>query len=256
MLCNAGHESLSTKRYETMSTVNSLEIQRYNALAQRWWDASGVMWPLHKLNALRVPYICEQIAGHGLADGASLAGLRMLDIGCGAGLLAEAMASRGAQVVAIDPAVNNIAVARDHARQQGLDIDYRVGTLEEVVGDEKFNVVLNMEVVEHVEQLPNFMAGVCARILPGGMQFVATINRTLLSLVVAKWGAEYILKWLPRGTHEWRKFVSPGEVADYLRAGGLTPVHTTGVRVNPLNKQFSLTASTQVNYMMVGRRDL
>jgi 2-polyprenyl-6-hydroxyphenyl methylase/3-demethylubiquinone-9 3-methyltransferase len=118
-----------------MNTVNSVEIGRYNALAQRWWDETGVRWPLHKPNALRVPYICEQIAGLGMADGKSLAGLRVLDIGCGAGLLAESIAKRGAQVVAIDPAAKNIAVAKDHARQQGFDIDYRVGTLDQSVGD-------------------------------------------------------------------------------------------------------------------------
>ncbi len=242
-----------------MSTLNNVELGRYNALALRWWDADGVMWPLHKLNALRVPYICEQIDRAGLAAEGEmpLDGLRILDIGCGAGLLSESMAARGADVVAIDPAANNIAVARDHARQQGLDIDYRAGVLEDVVGrNEMFDVVLNMEVVEHVEALPLFMAESCARTAPGGLQFVATINRTLLSLIIAKWGAEYVLGWLPKGTHAWRKFVRPREIEALLRASGLTPLPATGVKVNPFTKVFSLTPSIGVNYMMVSRRDL
>ncbi len=240
-----------------MNTVNSVEIMRYNALAATWWDEAGPMWPLHKLNALRAPFIAEHVVRRGLGtDGARpLTGLRILDIGCGAGLLAESMAERGADVVAIDPAEKNIAIAKAHAREQGLNVDYRVGTLEDAVGEELFDVVLNMEVVEHVADLPLFMAGCCARTRPGGLQFVATINRTWLSLIVAKWGAEYVLNWLPRGTHSWRQFVRPAELGELLRAGGLSPLHLEGVSVNPLNKHFSLTPNTQVNYMMVSRRD-
>ena len=230
-----------------MNTANSAEIGRHNALAQQWRDKPGVMWPPHKLNALRVPCICEQIARLGMADGKTVAGLRVLDIGCGAGLLAQSIASRGAQVVAIDPAGKNIAVAKDHARQRGFDIDYRVDTLDQSLGDEDFDVVLNMEVVEHVQQLRRFMQQCCARTSPGALQFVATINRTLLSVIVAKWGAEYVLGWLPLSTHAWRKFVRPEEVTDLLRAGGLTPAHDTGVRVNPLNKRLRLTPSVRVN---------
>ena len=242
-----------------VSTVKSVEVDRYNALAARWWDETGVMWPLHKLNALRVPFICEQIERLGLAGRAGarpLSGLRVLDIGCGAGLLAESMAERGARVVAIDPAQNNITIARAHAEQCGLEIDYRVGELDDVVTDAPFDVVLNMEVVEHVANLPRFMAACCARTRAGGLQFVATINRTWLSLIVAKWGAEYVLNWLPRGTHEWRRFVPPARLGQLLRDGGLAPLQTTGVAVNPLNRRFSLTPSTRVNYMMVSRRDV
>ncbi len=240
-----------------MNTASNVEITRYNSLAATWWDETGPMWPLHKLNALRAPFIIDHVVRRGLGVGRvkPLTGLRVLDIGCGAGLLAESMAAEGADVVAIDPAEKNIAVASAHARQQGLAIDYRVGTLEEAVGDERFDVVLNMEVVEHVADLPAFMAGCCATTRPGGLQFVATINRTWRSLIVAKWGAEYVLNWLPRGTHRWRQFVRPFELREHLRAGGLSPVHLEGVSVNPLNKRFSLTSDVQVNYMMVSRRD-
>ena len=233
-----------------------MEIERYNALAETWWDESGVMWPLHKLNACRVPFISHHIQAQGLALAENLSGLRILDIGCGAGLLSESMANLGAEVVGVDPAEKNIAIARAHARQSGLNIDYRVGTLETVEGEDPFDVVLNMEVVEHVEHLSQFLSGCCRVTRDGGLQFVATINRTLKSLIIAKFGAEYVVRWLPKGTHDWRKFVRPQELAGFLEQNSFNLLNTTGIKVNPLNKRFSLSQSTAINYMMVAKHDV
>ena len=237
-------------------TTSAAEIERYNALAETWWQPDGPMWPLHRLNALRAPYVVGKIVEHlPRSDGAGLplVGLRVLDIGCAAGLLSEAMARQGARVTGIDPAERNIAIAAAHAQRSGLDIDYSVGTLE-MLADEQFDVVLNMEVVEHVEALPEFMAIACARTRPGGLQFLATINRNPLSFLVAIVGAEYVLRWLPRGTHRWGKFVTPGEVVAMLTDGGLTALDKVGVSVNPFTKAYRLTQFLGVNYMMVARR--
>lgn len=241
------------------SSARPAEIVRYNALAAQWWQADGPMWPLHKLNALRAPYVVARVCEELQLPAESsqpLHGLRILDIGCGAGLLSEAMARQGAQVTGIDPAERNIAIAREHAIQQGLTIDYRVGALEALVDEPVFDVVLNMEVVEHVEGLRDFMALSCAHVRPGGLQFVATLNRNPLSFVVAIVGAEYILRWLPRGTHQWRKFVKPAELDGMLVAGGQTVLDRRGVSVNPFTRGYSLTDFLGVNYMLVSRRGI
>jgi 2-polyprenyl-6-hydroxyphenyl methylase / 3-demethylubiquinone-9 3-methyltransferase len=238
------------------NTVDAAEVARFDQLAATWWDTEGPMWPLHRLNELRVPFILDAIAQHLTGPRVAarrLAGLTVLDIGCGAGLLAEAMAEHGALVTGIDPSERNISIARRHAADRGLDIDYRAGTADDL-GDRTFDVVLNMEVVEHVEHLPAFMAQCCALTRPGGLQFVATINRTWLSFLVAIVGAEHVLRWLPRGTHRWRKFVTPAEASALLRSGGLEPVAKRGVAVNPLTREFRLTGSDRVNYMVAARR--
>ncbi len=244
----------------TLSTVNAAEIERFSRLAAQWWDPEGPMWPLHKLNALRAPFIAEtierQCGGANTrvrASSGPLSGLRILDIGCGAGLLSESMAALGAAVTGVDPAANNIAIARAHASTVGLDIDYRQGAVEDLP-DGEFDVVLNMEVVEHVESLSTFMAHCCRLTRPGGLQFVATINRNLVSLVVAIIGAEYVLRWLPRGTHQWRKFVTPAEMTALLASGGLDIVEGRGVAVNPFTRHYKLTRSDRVNYMLAARR--
>jgi 2-polyprenyl-6-hydroxyphenyl methylase / 3-demethylubiquinone-9 3-methyltransferase len=240
------------------STVDPAEVARFDQLASTWRDPEGPMWPLHRLNALRAPFIFDAIAQHLTGPRVAahrLAGLTVLDIGCGAGLLAEAMAGQGARVTAIDPAERNIAIARRHAAGRGLDIDYRACTADALAGLE-FDVVLNMEVVEHVERLPAFMAQCCALTRPGGLQFVATINRNWLSFLVAIVGAEYLLRWLPRGTHTWRRFVTPAETTSLLNAGGLAVVARRGVAVHPLDRTLRLTTSERVNYMMVARRTL
>ena len=235
-------------------TVDPAELDRYNKLAATWWDAGGPMWPLHRLNAIRVPFItrCVATAVAGASED-DLRGLTVLDIGCGAGLLAEAMARRGARVTGGDPAERIIAIARDHAANMGLDIDYRTGTVEELPPGH-WDIVLNMEVVEHVEQLDRFMAHCCERVAPGGMHFLATINRNLASFAAAIVGAEYVLRWLPRGTHQWHKFVRPGEAEAMLAASGMTVVERSGVAVNPLNRHYSLTRSERINYMLMARR--
>jgi 2-polyprenyl-6-hydroxyphenyl methylase/3-demethylubiquinone-9 3-methyltransferase len=239
-----------------LSTVNPDEIIRFSRLAEQWWDPAGPMWPLHKLNTLRAPYIADIIRRQ-MTDAdrpaGSLAGLKILDIGCGAGLLSESMAVLGAHVTGVDPTAKNIAIARAHAASTGLDIDYRQGAVEDLP-QQQFDVVLNMEVVEHVESLPAFMQACCSLTRTGGLQFVATINRNLLSLMVAIVGAEYVLRWLPRGTHQWRKFVTPAEMASMLDSGQHRIVDRRGVAVNPFTKRYKLTRSDRVNYMLAARK--
>jgi len=238
------------------NTVNPAEVARFDQLAATWWDAEGPMWPLHRLNQVRVPFVVDTIARHLTGPrvaGRRLAGVTVLDVGCGAGLLSEAMAEQGAQVTGIDPSERNISIACRHAAQRGMEIDYQAGTADALEG-RSFDVVLNMEVVEHVERLPDFMAHCCSLTRPGGLQFVATINRTWQSLLVAIVGAEYLLRWLPRGTHRWQKLVTPAEAAGLLRAGGFDVLAKRGVAVNPLTRNFRLIDSDLVNYMVAAQR--
>ena len=228
------------------------ELDQFNGLADVWWDASGPMWPLHKLNHLRAPFVQQSIQTHFGAG--SLEGITILDIGCGAGLLSEAMAELGATVTGVDPAARNILIARQHAQQSKLDIEYLEGSIE-VVANRCFDVVLNMEVIEHVNKLPDFFRRCCELCRPGGIQFVATINRNLLSYLVAIVAAEYILGWLPRGTHQWRKFVRPAELTALLADNGFSISESTGVTVNPLQRSVALSSLETVNYMMSARRD-
>lgn len=240
------------------NTVNPAEVARYDQLAATWWEPDGPMWPLHKLNDLRAPYVVRQICQHlGIEPVKTkpLQGLSVLDIGCGAGLLSEAMARQGARVVGVDPSERNISIATSHAIGQGLDIEYRMGSTDVLKPTERFDVVLNMEVVEHVEDLPNFFAGCCSHTRPGGLHFVATINRTLTSWVVAILGAEYILRWLPKGTHQWRKFVTPRDAQNLLEQHAHTVVARTGVSINPVTKHYRLADYLGVNYMMTARRE-
>ena len=237
-------------------TVDPEEIARFNKLAETWWDPAGDMWPLHRLNALRAPFILDGIKRHlpvSTRESLPLQGLTILDIGCGAGLLSEAMARHGAQVTGIDPASRNIEIATRHAADGGLAIEYLEGSAEDLQG-RRFDVVLNMEVVEHVENVEAFMRSCCALVKPGGMHFVATINRNPISFLVAIIGAEYVLRWLPRGTHHWRNFVTPTEGVNMLDEGGFSVVEKRGVSVNPFTRSYKLTTSTRVNYMLVAIR--
>lgn len=239
--------------------VDPSEVAYYERLAHLWWDPSGPFWPLHRLNGLRVGYIREQACaalGRDPSGARPLADLSVLDIGCGGGILSEAMARLGAHVTGIDPTGRNVAIARRHAEQAGLDIDYRHSTAEIAAGaGEAYDLVLNMEVVEHVADLPAFMAAATALVRPGGVMVVATLNRTAISWLFGIVGAEYVLRWLPRGTHQWRRFVRPIEAERWLTAGGLCVRARAGVRVNPFTRRFSLTPWMAVNYMLVAVRE-
>ena len=241
-------------------SVDPAEVARFEKIARTWWDPTGPMRTLHKFNPVRLAYIRDEAARHFGRDplsGAPLEGLSLIDVGCGGGVLSEPLARLGAEVTGLDPAPTNIAVARDHAEKSGLSIDYREERIEDVVArGERFDIVTAMEVVEHVSDVPAFVATCCAAVKPGGLLFMATLNRTLRSYALAIVGAEYILRWLPKGTHQWEKFVTPDELADAIGAGGMTPLETTGVVYNPLTDKWSLSRDTAVNYMVSAvRRD-
>jgi 2-polyprenyl-6-hydroxyphenyl methylase / 3-demethylubiquinone-9 3-methyltransferase len=238
-------------------SIDPEEVAYFERLAHRWWDTEGPFWPLHRLNAFRVDYIRRHLcAALDLDPGAErpFTGLRILDIGCGGGILSESVARLGAQVTGIDITDKNLQVARMHAQWSGLEIDYRLASVEQLAAEgAQFDVVLNMEVVEHVEHLHNFLAD-CARLArPGGVMVVSSINRTPAAWVMAILGAERILRWLPRGTHHYHKLVRPAEVAHGL-GEGYRLVHETGVRVNPFTRVFGYTRWQGVNYMMVWQR--
>ena len=230
----------------------------YENLAAFWWDDTGPFWPLHRLNALRVTWIRDGLCRHFGLDPdrrQPLSGLRVLDIGCGGGILSESMARLGAEVTGIDVVEKNIGTATVHARQQGLNIDYQARTAESLASDgARFDVVLNMEVVEHVADLPAFMEACTALTGARGVMFVATINRTPLAWLFAIVGAEYVLRWLPKGTHRWSEFRKPGEIEELLQAGGLGVRQRSGVAVNPLTRSFRLTPQLNVNYMLMASR--
>lgn len=238
----------------TDRTVDPREVEYYTGMAATWWDATGPFWPLHKLNALRLTYIRDRLCRHFGRDAAAplpLDGLRVIDVGCGGGILAESMARLGASVTGIDVVEKNIGIARSHAADSGLDIDYRQAPASKVVAaGQEFDVVLNMEVVEHVADLDAFMHDCNRLVAEGGAMFVATINRTWLAWLFAIVGAEYVLRWLPRGTHRWHMFRKPGEIHELLRQGGLQVADTVGVAANPFARTLREVRSTQVNYMM------
>jgi len=235
------------------------EIAKFEAMADEWWDPAGKFKPLHMLNPCRLEYIVANVAAqHGRDPAAERAfeGLRILDIGCGGGLLCEPMARLGAEVVGVDPAARNIPVAKIHAEKMGLEVDYRVGTAEDLVAaGESFDAVLNMEVVEHVPD-PQAYLDACARLVrPGGLMVTSTINRNPKSWAMAIVGAEYIMRWLPKGTHEWSKFIKPDELCDMLATAGLEPVDRTGFVFNPLTWSWSLSArDLSVNYVTASVR--
>ncbi|MEM1268078.1 MAG: bifunctional 2-polyprenyl-6-hydroxyphenol methylase/3-demethylubiquinol 3-O-methyltransferase UbiG [Pseudomonadota bacterium] len=240
------------------TSVNSDEIAKFEAMAAEWWDPNGKFRPLHMLNPVRLDYITLQVAaetGRALSDPRPFAGLRLLDIGCGGGLLSEPMARLGADVLGADAAERNIPVARLHAEQSGLEIDYRVTTAEDLAAaDETFDVVLNMEVVEHVAEPSAYLAS-CARLLkPGGIMVASTLNRTAKSYLLAILGAEEVLRWLPRGTHEWQKFITPNELKTMLGEAGLTQVDAAGFTFNPLAWRWGLSRDLSVNYVTTSLR--
>ncbi len=244
---------------DTRTTLDAGEVARFEALAEAWWDPNGEFRPLHRLNPVRLAYIRDKLCAHfGRDPRASLPldGLLLLDIGCGGGLLSEPMRRLGASVIGLDAGERNIEIAKTHAAQCGLDIDYRCGTVEALAKTKaRFDVVLNMEVVEHVADLGLFIEACASVLKPGGAMLTATLNRTPKSFAFAVVGAEYVLRWLPRGTHDWRKFVRPSELARALRAGGLAIADLSGVAYNPLTGAWTLSRDLDINYMAFAVKD-
>ncbi len=239
------------------NSIDPNEVAYYDRLAEQWWDPEGRFWPIHLLNRLRVDYLRRRICAHFgrvEVEARPLAGLRVLDIGCGGGILSESIAALGAQVHAIDVAEKNIEVARRHNESSRLPIDYELVRVETLAGrGPRYDVVLNMEVVEHVADLPPFVAA-CTRLVdPAGLMFIATINRNLLAWFTAIFGAEYVLGWLPKGTHQYRKLVRPEELEALLARDSMRVSDRRGVRVNPLTRGFSLTDSLRINYIIEAR---
>jgi 2-polyprenyl-6-hydroxyphenyl methylase/3-demethylubiquinone-9 3-methyltransferase len=239
-------------------TIDQDEVARFSRLSGQWWDPRGPMAPLHKFNPVRLGYIRDRAAGYFGRDPKrldSLAGLRILDIGCGGGVLSEPLARLGASVVGADPSDSNIAVAQSHAAQSGLTIDYRCTTAETLAeADEKFDIVLAMEVIEHVTDVGLFVDLSASLVKPGGLMFVATLNRTMKSFALAIVGAEYILRWLPRGTHQWDKFVTPNELEIAIEQAGLQLTDETGVIYNLLADRWQISTDMDVNYMVVAEK--
>lgn len=243
----------------TASSIDDAEVAKFRAMAAEWWDPAGKFKPLHMLNPVRLDYITGQITAEFARDRKSLRpfeGLRLLDIGCGGGLISEPMARLGAAVTGADAAAENIEVARLHAEQSGLAIDYRAVTAESLLAEgAQFDVVLALEIVEHVADPQQFLT-TCARLLrPGGVLIASTLNRTPQSFAAAIVGAEWVMRWLPRGTHQWSRFIRPDELAGMFEAAGVRVVDRAGMVFNPLGWSWSLSRrDLAVNYLMAGVR--
>lgn len=241
------------------STTDPYEIAKFATLGREWWDATGPMAPLHKLNPLRVAYVrdraCQRF-GRAPRRPVPLVGLRILDVGCGGGLLAEPLARLGGAVTGIDPLAANIDAARWHAEQAGVAVEYRaIGLASMAAEGLRFDLAIASEVVEHVAEVPEFLGALATVVRPGGLVVLSTLSRTAASFVKAVVGAEYLLGWLPRGTHDWRRFVTPAELARLLRTKGLRPIHATGVRYRGADDSFATTRDVSVNYLLAAVRD-
>ena len=239
-------------------SIDQVEIERFARRAADWWDPRGPMAQLHKFNPVRLAYIRDQAAACFDRDPKKLdclKGLRILDIGCGGGILSEPLARLGAEVVGADPSEENINAARAHAEDAGITVDYRATTAEELAAaNERFDVVLAMEVVEHVADLNAFVATCATMVKSAGLMIAATLNRTLKSFALAIVGAEYVLRWLPRGTHQWDKFVTPVELESAIESNDLQVIGERGVIYNPFADRWQLSSDMDVNYMLVARR--
>jgi 2-polyprenyl-6-hydroxyphenyl methylase / 3-demethylubiquinone-9 3-methyltransferase len=240
------------------ASLDPAEVEKFSKLAAEWWNPKGKFGVLHKFNPVRLAWIKEQVTarlGRDPIERMPLAGLRILDIGCGGGLLCEPMARLGAHVVGVDPSQKNINTASVHAEEQELTIDYRCGTAEDLArAGEKFDVILNMEVIEHVADPASFTKTCCEMLKPGGLMFVATLNRTLKSFGLAIVGAEYVLGWLPRGTHQWEKFITPDELKVWLSSNSVEVKAQSGVNFHPLANEWRKSNDLSVNYMLVSER--
>ena len=234
--------------------IDPKEVAFYEKLADTWWDLGGPFWPLHKLNALRIEWILAQLKTHNNKQQA-LAGLKVLDIGCGGGILSEPLAKQGAIVTAIDVVEKNIGVAKAHAKQNGLQIDYQLTSVEQMLeSKQQFDIVFNMEVVEHVVDVSSFIRSCNALTKPNGTQFIASINRNWLAFIIAIFGAEYVTGLLPKGTHHYNKLVKPAELLTLLQSDGFELTATTGVAVNPIKRSMKLIKPTWVNYMLAAQK--
>jgi len=242
----------------TATTADPAEIARFTALADAWWEPHGQFHTLHQLNPVRLAFIRDRVCrlmNRPPDAERPFAGLRVLDIGCGGGLLSEPVAGWGAEVVGIDATARLVEVARNHAARAGVPVTYHHALAEDLAAvNEHFDLILNTEVVEHVADVERFLASCCQMLNPGGVMIVATLNRTLKSLLFAKIAGEYILRLLPRGTHDWRRFITPEELAEALARHGAPVVEQVGVGFNPFLSRFRITANLGVNYMAVARR--
>ncbi|WP_112661687.1 bifunctional 2-polyprenyl-6-hydroxyphenol methylase/3-demethylubiquinol 3-O-methyltransferase UbiG [Microvirga flavescens] len=240
------------------TTIDPQEVARFEGIAETWWDPKGPMKVLHRFNPVRLAYIRDEACrrfGRDPRSARSLEGLTILDVGCGGGVLSEPLARLGAKVTGLDPAPTNIAVAKLHAERAGVPVDYRNETVEAVVArGETFDMVLAMEVVEHVADVQAFVTACGQAVKPGGGLAMATLNRTMRSFALAIVGAEYVLRWLPKGTHDWDKFVTPDELAAALSVAGFNVTDEKGVTYNPLTGIWSLSGDMAVNYMLLAER--
>jgi 2-polyprenyl-6-hydroxyphenyl methylase/3-demethylubiquinone-9 3-methyltransferase len=259
------------------ASIDLKEIEKFSKMAEAWWDETGDFRPLHKINPVRIGYILERVENWRIGElekskkknspilqfssSPVLNGLRLLDIGCGGGLLSEPMARLGAKVTGIDASGKNIEIAKLHAAGEGLEIDYRIGSVDHIPPTTNhqpptttFDLILNMEVIEHVADVPGFIKGCSNLLAPGGMMIISTMNRTLKSLLLAKIGAEYILRWLPIGTHDWNKFLKPGEIEPLLRENGLELKELKGMSYSPFKDEWFLSDDISVNYFLVAVR--